>query len=234
MTLHPASSSRSAYVYVGAATLDRLFRQRNLSFSSAFSAVCVGGARLLGDFGTALIFFTTLPRHLVPALRKLCHGVPRGGRAAFAVFLILTVKPYIAQRFAAWGHVWEDPTARAGSKTRALSAAASGGGSPVSVRAGAGSITIFAADRISSVYQPALRGARSHRGAVRHAGPDRHGALFSVRTAASGRSSYYVIAACAATSMMLVQLAHERLRQHGHSSRSRASRSPSSRAAAAA
>ena len=32
-------------------------------------------------------------------------------------------------------------------------------------------------------------------------------ALFAVRTAAGGRSSYYVIAACAASAMMLVQLA---------------------------
>ena len=37
------------------------------------------------------------------------------------------MKPYAAQRFAAWGHIWEDPYGAGWQQTRALCAAASGG-----------------------------------------------------------------------------------------------------------
>ena len=41
-TLQPSEFVKIAYVYAGAATLDRLFRRRNLILFIAFSAVCVG------------------------------------------------------------------------------------------------------------------------------------------------------------------------------------------------
>ena len=56
-TLQPSEFVKIAYVYAGAATLDRLFRRRNLILFIAFSAVCVGALALMGDFGTALVFF---------------------------------------------------------------------------------------------------------------------------------------------------------------------------------
>jgi len=204
VTLQPSEFVKIAYVYVGAATLDRLFRQRNLFLFIAFSAACVGALALMGDFGTALIFFATFL--VISFLRSGSFATVflAVAGAAFAVFLILTVKPYIAQRFAAWGHVWEDPYGAGWQQTRALSAAASGG--LTGVGAGQGWLhTIFAADTdlvfcllceelglvIALCAMLALIVI----------------AFFAVRTAARGRSSYYVIAACAAASMMLVQLA---------------------------
>ena len=47
--------------------------------------------------------------------------------AGLGGFLALSIKPYIAQRFATWGHVWEDVNGKGFQQTRALSAAASGG-----------------------------------------------------------------------------------------------------------
>ena len=58
-TLQPSEFVKVAYIYTGAATLDRLFRGRNLFLFIAFSAICVGALALMGDFGTALIFFVT-------------------------------------------------------------------------------------------------------------------------------------------------------------------------------
>jgi len=204
VSLQPSEFVKIAYIYVGASTLDRLFRRRNLFLFIAFSAVCVGALALMGDFGTALIFFTTFL--VISFLRSGSFAtlfLALAG-AVFAVFLILTVKPYIAQRFAAWGHIWEDPYGAGWQQTRALSAAAAGG--LTGVGAGRGWLhTIFAADTdlvfcllceelglvIALIAMLALIVV----------------AFFAVRTAARGRSSYYVIAACAAASMMLVQLA---------------------------
>ena len=204
VTLQPSEFVKVAYVYVGAATLDRLFRHRNLFLFIAFSAICVGALALMGDFGTALIFFATFL--VISFLRSgnfATLALALAG-AAFAVFLILTVKPYIAQRFAAWGHVWDDPYGAGWQQTRALSAAASGG--LTGVGAGRGWLhTVFAADTdlvfcllceefglivaLTAVLALVVI------------------AFFAVRSAEAGRSSYYVIAACAAASMMLVQLA---------------------------
>ncbi|HBD86778.1 MAG TPA: hypothetical protein DC001_05060, partial [Clostridiales bacterium] len=47
--------------------------------------------------------------------------------AGLAGFLVLSVRPYIAQRFATWGHVWEDVWGKGYQQTHALSAAAAGG-----------------------------------------------------------------------------------------------------------
>lgn len=204
VTLQPSEFVKIAYIYVGAATLDRLFLRRNLFLFILFSAVCVGALALMGDFGTALIFFTTFL--VISFLRSGNFAtlfLALAG-AALAVFLVLTVKPYIAQRFAAWGHIWEDPYGAGWQQTRALSAAASGG--LTGVGAGRGWLhTVFAADT-DMVFcllceELGLITALSAMLALVIM------AFFAVRSAARGRSSYYVIAACAAASMMLVQLA---------------------------
>ena len=56
-SLQPSELVKVAYIYVGASTLDRLYRRRNLYSYIAFSAACVIALALIGDFGTALIFF---------------------------------------------------------------------------------------------------------------------------------------------------------------------------------
>ena len=58
-SLQPSELVKVAYIYVGASTLDRLYRRRNLYSYIAFSAACVIALALIGDFGTALIFFAT-------------------------------------------------------------------------------------------------------------------------------------------------------------------------------
>ncbi|MGN1001219.1 MAG: FtsW/RodA/SpoVE family cell cycle protein [Oscillospiraceae bacterium] len=202
-SLQPSEFVKVAYIYVGAATLDRLFRKRNILVFIVFSAVCVGALALMGDFGTALIFFATF----------LVISFMRSGSfatvflaitgAALACLLIFTVKPYIAQRFATWGHVWEDPYGAGWQQTQGLSAAASGG--LFGVGAGRGWLkNVFAADTdmvfcvlceelgliIALCAMLALVVI----------------AFFAVRNASQGRSSYFVIAACAAASLMLVQM----------------------------
>ena len=202
--LQPSEFVKVAYLYVGASTLDRLYRKRNLFLFIAFSAVCVGALALMGDFGTALIFFASFLVISFMRSGSFATVFLAIAGAALAGLLVLTVKPYIAQRFAAWGHIWEDPYGAGWQQTRGLSAAASGG--LLGVGAGRGWLrSIFAADT-DMVFclvseELGLLIALSAMLALTAI------CFFAVRSAANGRSAYYVIAACAASSMMLVQLA---------------------------
>jgi len=203
-TLQPSEFVKVAYIYTGTATLDRLFRGRNLFMFIAFSAVCVGALALMGDFGTALIFFCTFL--VISFLRSGSFAtifLALAG-AALAVMLVLTVKPYVAQRFATWGHIWDDPYGAGWQQTQGLSAAAGGG--LFGVGAGQGWCkNLFAADTdmifclLSEEFGLIMTLIAML--AVVALG------FFAVRSASSGRSSFFVIAACAAASMMMVQLA---------------------------
>ena len=203
-SLQPSEFVKVAYIYVGAASLDRLYRGRNLFLFIGFSAVCVGALALMGDFGAALIFFAAFLVISFMRSGSFATVFLAVAGAALSGFLVLTVKPYIAQRFGTWGHIWDDPYGAGWQQTRALSAAASGG--LLGVGAGRGWLhTIFAADT-DMVFclvseELGLLIAVCAMLALAAIG------FFSVRSAAGGRSSYYVIAACAAASMMLVQLA---------------------------
>ncbi len=203
-TLQPSEFVKVAYIYTGTATLDRLFRGRNLFLFIAFSAVCVGALALMGDFGTALIFFCTFL--VISFLRSGNFAtifLALAG-AALAVILVLTVKPYVAQRFSTWGHIWEDPYGAGWQQTQGLSAAAEGG--LFGVGAGNGWCkNLFAADTdmifcLISEELGLIMTLLAMLAIVILA-------FFAVRSANSGRSSFYVIAACAAASMMMVQLA---------------------------
>lgn len=59
VSFQPSELVKVLYIYTGAATLDRLFARRNLFVFIVFSAICVIALALIGDFGTAVIFFAT-------------------------------------------------------------------------------------------------------------------------------------------------------------------------------
>ena len=202
-SLQPSEFVKIAYIYAGAATLDRLFIGRNLFLFIAFSAVCVGALAIMGDFGTALIFFLTFL--VISFLRSgnLATVFLAVSGAGLAGFLMFTIKPHIAQRFATWGHIWESVNDAGFQQTRALSAAASGG--LFGVGAGEGWLqSIFAADTdmVFAVVceELGLIVALCAVLAVIVL------AAFTVKNAAQGRSAFYVIAACAAVSMLMVQM----------------------------
>ena len=123
-SFQPSELVKVAYVYVGASTLDRLYRRRNLFAFILFSAICVGVLALLGDFGTALIFFVTFL--VIAFLRSgsIATVFLALAGAGMAGMLAVSVKPHIARRFAVWGHAWEDRFDAGYQQTRAMSAAA--------------------------------------------------------------------------------------------------------------
>ena len=157
----------------------------------------------MSDFGTAAIFFVTF---LVIAylrsgdwatLALICGG------GVFAVLTVLSLKPYILRRFATWGHAWQSASTGSGyQQTRTMASAASGG--LVGVGPGEGWLHNVAAGYTDLVFgmlceEWGLIIALLAVGSVITL------AVFAVRACRAGRSSFYVIAACAATSMMVFQ-----------------------------
>lgn len=204
ITVQPSELVKVLYIYTGAATLDRLFVKRNLFAFIVFAAICVCALALMGDFGTALIFFATF---LVIAFMRSGSFATiflAVGGAAMAGFLVLSVKPYVAQRFMTWGHAWDDVWGSGYQQTHAMSAAASGG--LFGRGAGEGSLVNITAADTDMVFA-VLSEELGLIVAVFALLAVIFLALFVVRNAARGRSTFYVIAGCAAISMMMVQVA---------------------------
>lgn len=203
-SFQPSEFVKVAYLYVGAATLDKLYRRGNLFLFIVFSAVCVGALALIGDFGSALVFFICFL--VISFLRSgsIATVFLAVSGAAMAGFLAVSVKPYIARRFATWGHVWEDVYGAGYQQTRALGAAAAGG--LFGKGAGGGWLTEIVAADTDMVFavlceEEGIIIACCAVLAVLTL------SFFAVRTARRARSAYYSIAACAAVTMMMTQVA---------------------------
>lgn len=202
-SLQPSEFVKIAYIYAGSATLDRLFRRRNLLLFIVFSAMCVGVLALMGDFGTALVFFVAFL--VISFLRSgsFATVVLAVSGAALAAMLVLTVRPYVAARFATWGRAWADPMGAGFQQVRAMSAMASGGlfgrGAAQGWLRG---VVAADTDLVFGLVCEELGlivGLCCVLGVLLLA-------LFSVRSAAGGRSAYFVIASCAAVTMYMTQM----------------------------
>lgn len=203
-SLQPSEFVKIAYVYAGAAPLDRLFRKRNLLMFIVFSAVCVGALALMGDFGTALVFFCCFLVISFMRSGSFATVFLALSGAGLAGMLVLTVKPYVAQRFANWRHVWEDPTGAGFQQVRTMTATASGG--LFGHGAGNGWLEDVVAADTDLVFGVVCEELGLITGMVCILAVLLL-AFFAVRNAAAGRSSFHVIAACAAVSIMMAQLA---------------------------
>ena len=201
-TFQPSELVKIAYILVGAATLDELFEKKNLTLFLLFSIFCLGSLAVMGDFGTAAIFFVTFL--VISFLRsgefsKLFLIV---GAAAAAGLMVLRFRPYILGRFQTWMHAWDFPDAGGYQQVRTMSAGASGG--MVGVGAGDGWLHNVAAADTDLVF-----GVLSEEWgliiAVLAILSIVTLGIFAVRSIKAGRSAFYTIAACAATTLMIFQ-----------------------------
>ncbi len=202
MSFQPSEIAKICYTFAGSATLERLFRRRNLTLFIVLTGVCIGLLGIMSDFGTAAIFFITF---LVIAylrsgdwatLSLICGG------AVFGAGIIVKFKPYILSRFASWGHAWEAASTTGYQQTRTMSAAASGG--LLGMGPGEGWLHKIPAADTDLVFgmlceEWGLLIALLAVGSIITL------ALFSIRAARVGRSSFYTIAACAAGSLLVFQ-----------------------------
>ena len=202
LSLQPSELAKLCYIFAGSATLDRLFRKRNLGLFILLTAVCLGCLALMSDFGTAAIFFVVF---LVIAYLRSGDWTTLAlitGAAGAGALVILSIKPYILQRFATWGHAWEYASSGGFQQTRTMSAAASGG--LTGVGAGNGWLHHIGAADTDLVFGMLCEewGFLIAALAVLCIATL---AAFAVRACKAGRSSFYTIAACAATSLLVFQ-----------------------------
>ncbi|MEE0957241.1 MAG: FtsW/RodA/SpoVE family cell cycle protein [Ruminococcus sp.] len=126
-SFQPSELVKIIYIFIGAGTLDKLQTKKSLIEFIIFSMICVGLLALMGDFGTALIFFVTFL--LIAFMRSgdIKTIILAVAAAAFGVTFVLRFKPYVADRFKAWRHVWEYAQAEGYQQTHVLTFIASGG-----------------------------------------------------------------------------------------------------------
>ncbi len=201
-SLQPSELSKVCFVYVGASTMDRLMRKRNLILFIGYTIVLCVLLALMNDFGTALIFFCAFL--VIAYLRSGSVGTVALAVTALGFAGVIGVKlaPHALRRFTAWRHIWEDPWDKGFQQTQALMCIASGG--LFGLGEGLGRMKkIFAADSdvvfatISEEWGLIMMVLMICAIVVL--------ALFSLRCASVGRSSFYAIGACTAAGILLVQ-----------------------------
>ena len=194
-----------AFIFVGAATLEKLQSTKNLTAYAIFSVACIGLLFLMRDLGTALIFFFTF---IVLAFMRsgdirtiifLCMG------AAMAAGLVVLIRSdYVMQRFAVYRHVWEFADAKGYQQTRLLTYSVSGG--LLGLGIGNGKLRqIFAAttDLVFGVVCEEWGLIIAFLIALSFVFIFIH----SLRCANGSRSAFYSIASCAAGGLLLFQAA---------------------------
>ena len=203
-SFQPSELVKVAFIWIGAATLDELFQKKNLWIFMGFSAFCFGCLGLMGDFGTAIIFFVTFLIISFVRSGDFSKLILIVGVAAAGGFMILRFKPYVAQRFATWGHAWDPEVMDAAGfqQTRTMSAAASGG--LVGSGAAEGWLHSVPAADTDMVFGMLIEewgliiAVLAVLSIVTLA-------VFAVQSIMAGRSTYFTIAACGAMSMFVFQ-----------------------------
>ena len=202
-SIQPSEIVKIAFIFVGAATLEKLQSSTSQIKYLVFSLGCVGALFLMRDFGTALIFFATfmiiafMRSGDVKTIGLLCVG------AILGAGLIIYFKPYVASRFESYRHVWEYINEGGFQQTRVLIYSSSGGLFGLGIGEG----------RLRNVYA-------STTDLIFGVICEEWGMLvafcvvlcfafvgvYALRLARHARSTVYSIAAVAAAAMLLVQL----------------------------
>ncbi len=204
LSIQTSEVVKVAFVFVGAATLETLQSTKLLTKYIIFAVTCVGLLFIMKDFGTALIFFFTFV--IIAFLRSgdiktiflICAGALIGGIG------VLTFKPYVANRFNSYRHIWEVADTKGYQQVRLLIYSVSGG--LFGLGLGNGKLRgIYASTEdlafgmvceefgIIIAFTVLLTFVAL--------------VVYSIRYSVAARSSFYSIAACAASALLLFQTA---------------------------
>lgn len=204
LSIQTSELIKVAFIFVGAATLESLQSTKLLTKYIIFAVACIGFLFLMKDFGTALIFFFTFV--IIAFLRSgdiktiflICAGALMGGVG------VLTFKPYVANRFASYRHIWEYIDDKGYQQVRLLIYSVSGG--LFGLGLGNGKLRyVYAATEdlaFGMVCEEfgmiiAFTVLLTFVALV----------VYSIRYSVASRSSFYSIAACAASALLLFQTA---------------------------
>lgn len=202
LSVQPSEFVKLCFIFAGASTLQRIMTKRNMFLFLVYSAMICGGLVLMSDFGTALIFFVAFV--VIAYMRS-------GNFATIALILTATgfggalalrFKPYILNRFSAWGHVWENALTTGYQQTRSMMCIAAGG--LFGLGPGQGWLKYVAASDTDLVFafvaeEWGLIMAVMAVAAIVCL------AAFVVRCSSVSRSSFHTIASCAAMAILVTQ-----------------------------
>lgn len=127
ITVQPSEFVKVAFIFVGAATLEKIQTSKNIIKFIAFSVACVGALILIKDFGTALVFFITF---LIIAFMNSGDFKTIGlavSSAGIGGAIVIKYRSYVTARFSAYRHIWEDVYGKGYQQTHILTGIASGG-----------------------------------------------------------------------------------------------------------
>ncbi len=202
ISIQPSELVKIAFIFIGSATLDELYQKKNLTLFIGFSGFCFVVLGIMGDFGTALIYFVTFL--VISFLRsgEFSKLILLIGSAGIAGYLVIMFRPYVAERFLTWGNAWSVADAGGYQQTRTMSATASGG--LTGMGGGDGWLHKIAAADTDLVF-----------GIIAEEWGLIVGflailciitlAIFAYRSIQLGRSTFYTIAACGATTLLIFQ-----------------------------
>jgi len=201
-SIQPSELSKVCFVFAGASTMDRIMQKRNIILFIFYSAVLCGLLALMNDFGTALVFFVAFLS--IAYMRSGSVGTIALAISAlvFAGVIVLKIAPHALSRFDTWRHIWEDPLDGGYQQTRSLMCVAAGG--LFGMGAGNGWMkNMFASD--TDIIFATVAEEWGLICALMVVATIVILAMFCLRSASLGRSSFYTIGACTSASILLVQ-----------------------------
>ena len=201
-SFQPSELSKVCFVFAGTAAMERVMNRKNLILFIAYTLAICACLAVMNDFGTALIFFVAfllmayMRSGSVGTIALACTSL------GFAGVIALKIAPHAMRRFTAWRHIWENPLTTGYQQTRALMCLASGG--LFGLGAGRGWMkNVFAAD--SDVVFASIGEEWGLVVCLLLVVSVIVFALFALRCASVGRSTFYTIGACTASGLLLVQ-----------------------------
>lgn len=202
ISVQPSELVKVAYIFVSAASLDMLLTKKNLLHFIIFSAMCVGALFIMSDLGTALIFFGTFLMVAFMRSGDVKTIILAVAAAVFGSAIVLRFKPYIANRFQAWGNVFKYSDSTGYQQARVLTYAASGG--LFGVGLGNGYLKYVGASESDLVFGLMCEELGLIIALVAAAAIG--GLVFYARAITTrSRSTFYSISACCAAGLMLLQ-----------------------------
>lgn len=204
VTVQPSEFVKIAFIFVGASTLDRLQTRQNLLEFIIFSAICVGALALMGDFGTALIFFGTFILISFTRSGDFKTVILALASSVFAGFIVLNIKPYVMRRFEGWRHVWQyTQDSRGYQQARTLTYIASGGLFGVGI--GNGVLKYVAASESDLVFG-LMSEEMGFISAITIAIAIATLFIYARSVTTRSRSTFYSISACCAAGLFVIQM----------------------------
>ncbi len=202
ISFQPSEFVKIAFIFVGAASLDKLLTSKNILLYLLFAASCIGVLFLMKDFGTALIYFFTflvisfMRSGDIKTIIFYCAGAFIGANG------IIFLRPHVAARFASYRHIWEDMYNKGYQQTRVLIYSVSGGLFGLGI--GNGDLRYVAAstsDLIFGMVCEEMGLVMAFSIVLSFA----FIAIYAVKCSKSAPSTFYSIAACSASAMLLFQ-----------------------------